>query len=52
MSCQGHWLLQPPILLFKCDSSYPRIGSLESSVVCCMSNLNFNYLDLVTVIIH
>ena len=34
-----------PFLLFKCDSSCPRIGSLDLCLLCCMSNLNFDYLE-------
>ena len=45
MSCKGHRLLQPLVLLFKCDSHCPRIGSLELSMVCCISNLlMFDYI--------
>ena len=52
MSCQGHWLLQPSVLLFVCDSRCPRIGSLELSLLCYVSNLKFDHLEREIVIIY
>ena len=42
----------PQILLLRCDSRCPRIGSLELSMVCCMSNLKFDYLEPGIMIIY
>jgi hypothetical protein len=52
MSHEGHQLLQSLGLLFKCDSCCPTIGSLQSSLVYCMSHLKFNYLEPEIIIIH
>lgn len=49
---RGHLLLQPPTLLSKCNSCFSRIGSLEISLVCYMSNLKCDHQEPVIMITY